>query len=116
MGQAGLGLAGLQPQVLNLPSSLLPLHLTHADPQLPPGSHEPQCYFFWLDWGVFIRNCHLPTETLVALRMGGSSLCIRELGATPAQGFSLEKLLLLPGMSTTSSEGTKLKHRLSHKI
>lgn len=50
-GQAGVSFVGLQSHVLNFPSSLLPLHLTHADPPSPPGSphsHEPQHSF--CDW------------------------------------------------------------------
>lgn len=131
-GQAGVGFAGLQSHDLNFPSSLLSLHLTHADPLTPPRLAplpRASAFFFWLDWGVFIRDCHLSKETLVALRMGGKSSTAKSWeqpkpspAATPPQGFSqtprtaLAPLRPSPGTSTTSSESTELKHRLSHEI
>lgn len=39
-GQAGVCFAGLQSHDLNFLSSLLSLHLTHADPLTPPGLHR----------------------------------------------------------------------------
>jgi len=128
-GRLGCASQGSGPNISNFPSSLPSLYLTHADPPTPAGLAplpRASALFFWPDWGVFIRDCHLSNETLVALRMGGSSPYIQELGTCRALPSSNPSPRLQPDPKDGSCssqacpqqalEGTKLKHRLLHRV
>lgn len=105
-------LPGAHSRVFELPQ--LPPHPTHADPKTAPG--WPQIppaprVIPGLERGVFFpRESRLSRETPVAVRMGGGSLCIPELGEIPKLSQSPSSALLLPGRSVRNSEGAKPEH------
>lgn len=99
------------------PSSLLtPPTLTPKLPRAGPKSHRPPASFPGWTGVFFPGESRLSRETPVAVRMGGGSLCIPELGETPKLSQSRSSALLLPGRSVRNSEGTNLEQGVLREI